>query len=135
MSWWIYWFGTATEKKREQYKALYNDLNRLLNQFNTKLKAMETSVSSYESGRPNMSSTFIPEDIFSESESRLKTKVTAVRDNQSTDVEKLSAAVDAAYNRYKYYEMMANQERLEREAEDRRQAEIRRLEAEKRKGR
>ena len=30
MSLWDAWFGTDTEKKREQYKALYNDLNSQL---------------------------------------------------------------------------------------------------------
>lgn len=35
---------TDTEKKREQYKALYNDLNSQLKSFNSKLKTMEGKV-------------------------------------------------------------------------------------------
>lgn len=120
------WFGTPTEKKREQYKALYNDLNSQLKSFNSKLKTMEGKVDSYNSSRPSMSSSFIPEDVFSDSENRVKTKVGAVISNQSSDVRKLSRAVDAAYERYQYYARLAEQERREREAEARRQAEERR---------
>ena len=90
------WFGTPTEKKREQYKALYNALNSQLKSFKAKLKTMEGKVDSYNSS------------------------------HQSSDVSKLSRAVDAAYERYQYYARLAEQERREREAEARRQAEERR---------
>ena len=46
MSFWDALFGTDTEKKREQYKALYNDLNSQLKSFKEKLKAMEGKVDS-----------------------------------------------------------------------------------------
>ena len=95
MSLWDALFGTDTEKKREQYKALYNDLNSQLKSFEEKLKAMEG-------------------------------KVDTVRTNQSSDAKSLSSAVDAAYERYKYYDRLAEEERKEREAEARRQAEERR---------
>ena len=120
------WFGTPTEKKREQYKALYNDLNSQLKSFNSKLKTMEGKVDSYSSSQPSMSLSIIPEDVFSDSENRVKTKVESVISNQSSDVSKLSRAVDAAYERYQYYARLAEQERREREAEARRQAEERR---------
>lgn len=126
MSLWDAWFGTDTEKKREQYKALYNDLNSQLKSFNSKLKTMEGKVDSYNSSRPSMSLSFIPEDVFSDSEGRVKGKVDTVRTNQSSDAKSLSSAVDAAYERYKYYDRLAEQERREREAEARRQAEERR---------
>lgn len=64
MSWWDAWFGTATEKKREQYKSLYNDLKSKKSDFNSRLKTMKTRVSNYESNRPGMSESFIPEDVF-----------------------------------------------------------------------
>ena len=38
---------------------------------------------------------------------------------QSSDAKNLSSAVDAAYERYKYYDRLAEQERKEREAEAR----------------
>ena len=120
------WFGTPTEKKREQYKTLYNDLNSQLKSFKTKLKMIEGKVDSYNSSRPSMSLSIIPEDVFSDSENRVKTKVESVISNQSSDVRKLSRAVDAAYERYQYYARLAEQERREREAEARRQAEERR---------
>ena len=120
------WFGTPTEKKREQYKALYNALNSQLKSFKAKLKTMEGKVDSYNSSRPSMSLSIIPEDVFSDSENRVKTKVESVISNQSSDVSKLSRAVDAAYERYQYYARLAEQERREREAEARRQAEERR---------
>lgn len=120
------WFGTPTEKKREQYKALYNALNSQLKSFKAKLKTMEGKVDSYNSSRPSMSLSIIPEDVFSDSENRVKTKVESVISNQSNDVSKLSRAVDAAYERYQYYARLAEQERREREAEARRQAEERR---------
>ena len=94
MSFWDAWFGTPTEKKREQYRTLYNDLNSQLKTFKAKLKTMEG-------------------------------KVDTVRTNQSSDAKNLSSAVDAAYERYKYYDRLAEQERKEREAEARRQAEER----------
>ena len=126
MSLWDAWFGTPTEKKREQYKTLYNDLNSQLKSFKTKLKMIEGKVDSYNSSRPSMSLSIIPEDVFSDSENRVKTKVESVISNQSSDVIKLSRAVDAAYERYQYYARLAEQERREREAEARRQAEERR---------
>ena len=126
MSLWYAWFGTLTEKKREQYKTLYNDLNSQLKSFKTKLKMIEGKVDSYNSSRPSMSLSIIPEDVFSDSENRGKTKVESVISNQSSDVRKLSRAVDAAYERYQYYARLAEQERREREAEARRQAEERR---------
>ena len=36
MSWWDAWFGTATEKKREQYKSLYRDLKSKKSDFDNK---------------------------------------------------------------------------------------------------
>ena len=126
MSLWDAWFGTPTEKNREQYKTLYNDLNSQLKSFKTKLKMIEGKVDSYNSSRPSMSLSIIPEDVFSDSENRVKTKVESVISNQSSDVSKLSRAVDAAYERYQYYARLAEQERREREAEARRQAEERR---------
>ena len=125
MSLWDAWFGTDTEKKREQYKALYNDLNSQLKRFKEKLKEMEGKVDSYNNSRPSMSTSFIPEDVFSDSEGRVKGKVDTVRTNQSSDAKSLSSAVDAAYERYKYYDRLAEEERKEREAEARRQAEER----------
>lgn len=111
MSLWYAWFGTPTEKKREQYKTLYNDLNSQLKSFKTKLKMIEGKVDSYNSSRPSMSLSIIPEDVFSDSENRVKTKVESVISNQSSDVRKLSRAVDAAYERYQYYARLAEQER------------------------
>lgn len=125
MSFWDAWFGTPTEKKREQYRTLYNDLNSQLKTFKSKLKTMEGKVDSYNNSRPSMSTSYIPEDVFSDSESRVKGKVDTVRTNQSSDAKNLSSAVDAAYERYKYYDRLAEQERKEREAEARRQAEER----------
>lgn len=125
MSFWDAWFGTPTEKKREQYRTLYNDLNSQLKTFKAKLKTMEGKVDSYNNSRPSMSTSYIPEDVFSDSEGRVKGKVDTVRTNQSSDVKNLSTAVDAAYERYKYYDRLAEQERKEREAEARRQAEER----------
>lgn len=125
MSFWDAWFGTPTEKKREQYRTLYNDLNSQLKTFKAKLKTMEGKVDSYNNSRPSMSTSYIPEDVFSDSEGRVKGKVDTVRTNQSSDVKNLSSAVDAAYERYKYYDRLAEQERKEREAEARRQAEER----------
>lgn len=125
MSFWDAWFGTPTEKKREQYRTLYNDLNSQLKTFKAKLKTMEGKVDSYNNSRPSMSTSYIPEDVFSDSESRVKGKVDTVRTNQSSDAKNLSSAVDAAYERYKYYDRLAEQERKEREAEARRQAEER----------
>ena len=126
MSLWDAWFGTPTEKKREQYKSLYNDLNSQLKNFNAKLKILEGKIDSYNGFRPSMSSSFIPEDIFSDSEARVKNKVETVKTNQSSDSKRLSSAVDAAQERYQYYARLAEQERQEREAEARRQAEERR---------
>ncbi len=125
MSFWDAWFGTPTEKKREQYRTLYNDLNSQLKTFKAKLKTMEGKVDSYNNSRPSMSTNYIPEDVFSDSEGRVKGKVDTVRTNQSSDAKNLSSAVDAAYERYKYYDRLAEQERKEREAEARRQAEER----------
>ena len=125
MSFWDAWFGTPTEKKREQYRTLYNDLNSQLKTFKAKLKTMEGKVDSYNNSRPSMSTSYIPEDVFSDSEGRVKRKVDTVRTNQSSDAKNLSSAVDAAYERYKYYDRLAEQERKEREAEARRQAEER----------
>ena len=125
MSFWDAWFGTPTEKKREQYGTLYNDLNSQLKTFKAKLKTMEGKVDSYNNSRPSMSTSYIPEDVFSDSEGRVKGKVDTVRTNQSSDAKNLSSAVDAAYERYKYYDRLAEQERKEREAEARRQAEER----------
>ena len=125
MSFWDAWFGTPTEKKREQYRTLYNDLNSQLKTFKAKLKTMEGKVDSYNNSRPSMSTSYIPEDVFSDSEGRVKGKVDTVRTNQSSDEKNLSSAVDAAYERYKYYDRLAEQERKEREAEARRQAEER----------
>ena len=125
MSFWDAWFGTPTEKKREQYRTLYNDLNSQLKTFKAKLKTMEEKVDSYNNSRPSMSTSYIPEDVFSDSEGRVKGKVDTVRTNQSSDAKNLSSAVDAAYERYKYYDRLAEQERKEREAEARRQAEER----------
>lgn len=125
MSFWDAWFGTPTEKKREQYRTLYNDLNSQLKTFKSKLKTMEGKVDSYNNSRPSMSTSYIPEDVFSDSEGRVKAKVDTVRTNQSSDAKNLSSAVDAAYERYKYYDRLAEQERKEREAEARRQAEER----------
>lgn len=125
MSFWDAWFGTPTEKKREQYRTLYNDLNSQLKTFKAKLKTMEGKVDSYNNSRPSMSTSYIPEDVFSDSEGRVKKKVDTVRTNQSSDAKNLSSAVDAAYERYKYYDRLAEQERKEREAEARRQAEER----------
>lgn len=126
------WFGTPTEQKREQYKALYNDLNAYLTDFNAKLKTMEEKVSTYTGSRPTMSESFIPEDVFSVSEVSVKGKIDTVASHQSTDATKLSHAVDAAYQRYQHYARLAEQERLEREAEQRRQAERHRREIEER---
>ena len=125
MSFWDAWFGTPTEKKREQYRTLYNDLNSQLKTFKAKLKTMEGKVDSYNNSRPSMSTSSIPEHVFSDSEGRVKGKVDTVRTNQSSDAKNLSSAVDAAYERYKYYDRLAEQERKEREAEARRQAEER----------
>lgn len=125
MSFWDAWFGTPTEKKREQYRTLYNDLNSQLKTFKAKLKTMEGKVDSYNNSRPSMSTSYIPEDVFGDSEGRVKGKVDTVRTNQSSDAKNLSTAVDAAYERYKYYDRLAEQERKEREAEARRQAEER----------
>jgi len=42
MSFWDAWFGTPTEKKREQYRTLYNDLNSQLKTFKAKLKTPDS---------------------------------------------------------------------------------------------
>ena len=128
MSLWASWFGTPTEEKREQYRALYHDLKNQLSNFNSKLRTMEGKVDNYMGSRPGMSESFIPEDVFSGSERNVKSKIESVRNNQSTDAKKLSRAVDAAYQRYQHYARLAEQERLVREAEQRRQAERRRRE-------
>lgn len=133
MSLWDAWFGTPTEKKREQYKALYNDLKGQLRDFNAKLKTIEGKVDNYNHSRPTMSSSYIPEDVFSESEKNVHTKVESVRQTQSSDATSLSSAVDAAYERYQHYARLAEQERQEREAAAIRQAEERRQAAERRK--
>lgn len=133
MSWWDAWFGTATEKKREQYKSLYNDLKAKKSDFNSRLKTMKTRVSNYESNRPGMSESFIPEDVFSVSEKNVGKKVNSVKDNQSADAKALDDAVDAAYQRYRYYAQLAEQERVQREAEARRQRERQRQAAEARR--
>lgn len=133
MSIWHAWFGTATEKKREQYRNLYNDLKSKESDFKRRLKTMKTKVSNYKSNRPTMSDAFIPEDVFSASEKNVASKVSSVRDNQSKDARALSDAVDAAYQRYRHYAQLAEQERIEREAEARRQREKQRREAEARR--
>ncbi|MGT2743028.1 hypothetical protein [Streptococcus plurextorum] len=121
------YFGTPTEQKRDQYKALYNELNTCLTNFNLKLKKVEEKVDNYSGSRPTMSESFIPEDVFAVSEASVKRKVEEISGHQSLDSGKLSQAVDAAYQRYLYYAQLAEQERLAREAEERR----RRSEAEK----
>lgn len=133
MSWWYAWFGTETEKKREQYRSLYHDLKSKQSQFDNQLKTMKTRISNYNSNRPWMTETFIPEDVFSVSEKSVRSKVGSVRDNQSTDGKALADAVDAAYRRFLYYENLAEQERIQREAEARKQRERQRQVAKERR--
>ena len=125
MSLWDAWFGTPTEKKREAYKALYHDLNHCLSDFQHTLKNMEEKVDGYIGQRPHMNNAIIPEDIFGASEARIKGQVEIVKNHQVIDARKLSNAVDAAYQRYQYYAHLAEQERLDREAAQRYQAEQR----------
>ena len=133
MSWWDAWFGTATEKKREQYKSLYRDLKSKKSDFDNKLKSMKTKVSNYQSDRPAMSTGFIPEDVFAVSEQNVQSKVLAVKDHQVSDSKALEKAVDAAYRRYQHYARLAEQERIQREAEAKRQREAQKRAAEARR--
>ncbi len=99
-------------KEREQYKALYSDLNSQLKSFNSKLKTMEgKSIAVPILDLPNVQ-VFIPEDVFGEwwrSSEKLM-----LYEPISLATQSLSSAVDAAYERYKYYERLAEQERRER---------------------
>lgn len=111
------WFfsKTESEKKRDYYRKLYEGLDDYLTRFDKKLKTMEKNIETYESNRPFMSEAYIPEDIFNKSESSVKLKIRTVFNCQSMDAIKLSNAVDMAYERYKYYEQLVEQERLEEE--------------------
>lgn len=123
MGFWAARFGTPTEKKREQYKALYDDLDRCWTDFYAKLKKVTEKVSNYTDSRVTMSESFIPEDVFSTSESSVKEKVMKLKSNQEADSTNLIFAIDAAYQRYQYYAQLAEDERIEREAEQRRKLE------------
>lgn len=85
--------GLAHQKKREQYRTLYNDLNSQLKTFKAKLKMMEGKVDSYNNSRPSMSTSYIPEDVFSDSEGRVKGKVDTVRTNQSSDAKNMQISL------------------------------------------
>ena len=124
------WFGggTPTEQKRDQYKRLYDQLLSLSQDFDTKAKQLNQHVDDYLSARPTMSASSIPEDVFSDSESRARSQVVLLKSNQTSDGAKLAEAVSAAYSRYQYYDRLAIQEAEERqrEAESRKQKNKRR---------
>lgn len=122
------WFGggTPTEQKRDQYQRLYNKLLSLSQDFDSKEKQLSQRVETYLSNRPNMEASYIPEDVFSDSESTARSKVVLLKSHQTSDGAKLAEAVSAAYSRYQYYHRLAIQEAEER----RRKAERRRREAE-----
>ncbi|HEM3598595.1 TPA: hypothetical protein U1C28_001726 [Streptococcus suis] len=122
------WFGggTPTEQKRDQYKRLYNKLLSLSQDFDRKEKQLSQRVDTYLSNRANMEASYIPEDVFSNSESTARSKVVLLKSHQSSDGAKLAEAVSAAYSRYQYYHRLAIQEAEER----RREAERRRRKAE-----
>ena len=126
------WFGTDTEKKRERYRALYNDLKSCYTDYKSDLKILEGKIEGYENSRPEMSNSYIPEDEFSGREKRIKTRVGIVKGCLAADADSLSEAVDAAYARYKYYEKLAEEEHREREAAARREDEKRRASRRKR---
>ena len=68
-------------------------MNSQLKTFKAKLKTMEGKVDSYNNSRPSMSTSYIPEDVFSDSEGRVKGKVDTVRTNQSSDAKNMQISL------------------------------------------
>lgn len=117
-------FGsTATEQKRDKYYKLYKELLKLSQKFDTTLKSLTTMVENYSSSRPSMDTSYIPEDVFGESESNVHSKVILVSSNQTADSGKLAEAVTAAYSRYEYYKQLAIIEEQERTEAERKRKE------------
>lgn len=127
--------GTATEQKRDKYKKLYNKLKNYSLEFDKEAKLMSEKIESYIGNRPDMNSAYIPEDIFSESETNVRTKIISMQHRQLNDGSKLLEAVSVAYDRYSYYKRLAIQEAEERAARARREAERRKKELSGKAGR
>lgn len=117
-------FDTENEKKRNQYKELYDDLKDCHEDFKKKLREIEENVKAYESSRPTMDGSVIPEDVFSVVEPKFLRKINGLMEEQKDYFNKLAEAVDDALQRYRHYSNLVEEDNIRAE-EERRNIEIR----------
>ncbi|MFB6468430.1 chorismate synthase [Cytobacillus sp. Hz8] len=107
-------FGTATERKRDEYYKLYMKLQDALQDHDKKVSEANASYSSYISTVPNLSQKDIPSNDF---EPKREEKNALLNEYFNHDKEKRSSLVSAenkAYERYEYYRDLAIREAEER---------------------
>lgn len=107
-------FGTATERKRDEYYKLYTKLQDAISDHDKKVSEATASYNNYISIVPNLSHTKIPSNDF---EPKREEKNDKLNEYFNRDKEKRSSLVSAkskAYERYEYYRLLAIREAEER---------------------
>jgi len=104
------WFKTGTEKKRDDYHELYENLKDAISEHDKLVSKANSAYSSYISAVPNLSHTDIPSNDFEKSREKLNEELNRYFQQDKDKRESLVAAKNKAYERYEHYKNLAIKE-------------------------
>lgn len=103
-------FKTATEKKRDDYHDLYEELKEAISEHDKLVSEANSAYRSYLSAVPNLSHTDIPSNDFEKSREKLNEELNKYFQKDKDKRESLVAAKNKAYERYVHYKNLAIKE-------------------------
>jgi len=104
------WFKTDTEKKRDDYHDLYEELKETISEHDKLVSKANSAYSSYISAVPNLSHTDIPSNDFEKTLEKLNEELNRYFQRDKDKRESLVAAKNKAYERYVHYKNLAIKE-------------------------
>ncbi|MEL3959265.1 chorismate synthase [Caldifermentibacillus hisashii] len=107
-------FKTDTEIKRDYYKMLYDNLKKILNDFENNMNEADAAYSSYTGSVPNLSNSKIPSNVFEPKREELNHKLKQYFDQEKQKRSDLVSAKNKAYEKYMHYKQLAIKEAEER---------------------
>lgn len=104
------WFKTDTERKRDEYHKLYENLKETLSEYDQKVSEANASYGSYLGTVSNLSNSKIPSNDFEIKREELNGKLKKHFHHDQEKRSSLAAAKSKAYERYVHYKNLAMKE-------------------------
>ncbi|AJH16854.1 hypothetical protein [Bacillus mycoides] len=101
-------FKNEEERKRDHYQKLYQELQERISEYSECIAEVNGALSSYRGKMPHASSGSIPVNDFEPKRQQLDEKLMQCISNAEEKRSSLTAARQAAYDRYVYYRDKAN---------------------------